>query len=423
MLELNYLRNNREVAVKALGRRNLDAFSSVAKILELDKKKRAIQFDIDSQKAMMNSISRSIGSLMKEGKKEDAEQKKEETTSLKQDIKKKEISLSSIEDQMKEFLVQLPNIPHALVKRGKTAEQNEIVFQEGEILDSPYLKPHWELAKKYDLMDFDLGTKVSGSGFVVRKGKGAALQRGLIQFFLKENIKAGYTEYAPPFLVNEDSAYGAAQLPDKEAQMYHITGDNLFLISTSEVPLTNLYRDSLLEEKELPIKMTAYSPCFRREAGSYGKDVRGLNRLHQFEKVEIVRIEKPRDSYQALDEMVEHVKGIMRKLELPFRILRLCGGDLGFASAMTYDFEAYSPAQKKWLEVSSVSNFESFQSNRLKLRYKTHEKKTQLCHTLNGSSLALPRIVAALLENRQTKKGIQIPEALHPYFEYKYIMV
>ena len=421
MLKLSYLRSHKEETVQALDKRNMDAAPLVAKILELDEKKRRIQFDMDTQKATMNSISRSIGALMKDGEKENAEQKKSETAVLKQKIKEKETSLSSIEEQLKEFLVQLPNAPHPLVKKGKTEDDNEIVFQEGKILDSAKLEPHWELAKKYDLMDFELGTKVSGSGFVVRKGKGAAFQRGLIQFFLQENIKAGYTEYAPPFVVSEISAFGTGQLPDKEAQMYHVTGDNLFLIPTSEVPLTNLYRDSLLEEKELPIKMTAYSPCFRREAGSYGKHVRGLNRLHQFEKVEVVRIEKPEDSYQALDDMVEHVKGLLRKLNLPFRIVRLCGGDLSFAAAMTYDFEVYSPAQERWLEVSSVSNFETFQSNRLKLRCKTPEKKTKLCHTLNGSSLALPRIVATLLENHQTEKGIRVPEVLHPYFGSEYI--
>ena len=421
MLELNYLRKYKEEVVKALDKRNLDACSLVEKILELDQQKRKTQFEMDTQKATMNSISRSIGTLIKEGKKESVEQKKRETAVFKQEIKEKEISLSTIEENLRDLLVQLPNTPHPLVSKGITEEDNEVIVQEGNIMEGSNLMPHWELAKKYDLMDFDLGAKVSGSGFVVRKGKGAAFQRGLIQFFLQENIEAGYTEYAPPFVVNETSAFGTGQLPDKENQMYHITGDNLFLIPTSEVPLTNLYRDSLLEEKELPIKMTAYSPCFRREAGSYGSHVRGLNRLHQFEKVELVRIEKPEDSYQALDQMVEHVKGLLTKLELPFRILRLCGGDLGFASAMTYDFEAYSPAQKRWLEVSSVSNFETFQSNRLKLRYRTNENKTLLCHTLNGSSLALPRIVATLLENHQTEKGIKVPEALHPYYRSEYI--
>ena len=415
MLQVAYIKDNKEKVLAGLKKRNFGKLELIDEIISLDESRKKIQFDLDSQLSEMNKISKDIGVLMKEGKKDEAENAKSQTLSLKESTKKLQQNLSETEEKLKLALYEVPNIPNDLVPVGTNEEDNLEVFKHTaheNIINNAL--PHWELTKKYDLIDFELGVKITGAGFPVYKGKGARLQRSLVQYFLDKNAEAGYMEIVPPFVVNEASGYGTGQLPDKEGQMYYINEDKLYLIPTSEVPVTNMYRDVLLNENQLPIKLTAYSPCFRREAGSYGKDVRGLNRLHQFEKVEIVRIERSENSYEALEEMVEHVKSLLESLQLTYRILRLCGGDLGFTSAITYDFEVWSAAQERWLEVSSVSNFETFQANRLKLRYKS-EGKNQLCHTLNGSSLALPRVLAALLENHQSEEGIKIPKVLVPY--------
>ncbi len=417
MLNLKFIQDNPELVVEKLKKKNFDASSIVSEIIDLYKQKNTLQGLADKAKSEMNQISKEIGVLFREGKKEEAEAAKERTSELKENIKQYDTDFAAIEEKVYELQVQLPNLPHESVPTGKGEEDNEVVKSVGEMpqLGEKAL-PHWELAAKYNLIDFELGVKLTGAGFPVYRGKGAQLQRALINFFLAEASKAGYEEIQPPLAVNEDSGFGTGQLPDKEGQMYHITEDNLYLIPTAEVPVTNIYRDVILDAKDLPYKNTAYSACFRREAGSYGKDVRGLNRLHQFDKVEIVQIAHPEKSYEILDQMVTHVEGLVQKLGLPYRILRLCGGDISFTSALTYDFEVYSAAQEKWLEVSSVSNFESFQANRLKLRFREEGvKKPQIAHTLNGSALALPRIVAALLENNQTPEGIKIPEVLVPY--------
>ncbi len=416
MLQLQKIRENKDEYIAALAKRNVDGNTLLEQALQVDEKRRATQTLLDNTLAESNSISKEIGMLFKSGKAEEANALKEKTVRLKEESKKLSDTLSNISTQLNQILYQIPNIPHPSVPAGNTDEDNEEVFREGEV---PKLVegalPHWELAKKYDIIDFELGVKITGAGFPVYKGKGARLQRALIAYFLDKNTEAGYTEMQVPHLVNEASGYGTGQLPDKEGQMYHIGEDNLYLIPTAEVPVTNMFRDEMLKETDLPIKYTGYTPCFRREAGSYGAHVRGLNRLHQFDKVEIVRVERPEHSYKALEEMVDHVKNILRELKLPFRILRLCGGDLGFTSALTYDFEVFSTAQDRWLEISSVSNFETFQANRLKLRFKDTDGKRQFAHTLNGSALALPRVLAGILENYQTEDGIQIPEVLVPY--------
>ncbi len=422
MLNIKFIQDNPELVVEKLKKKNFDASKIVTAIIELYKQKNKLQSEADSAKAEMNKISKAIGLLFREGKHEEASAAKARTSELKENIKNADEQFSVIEEKVNKLLVELPNLPNESVPFGKSAEDNEIVKSAGEIPQLENTLPHWELAAKYNLIDFELGVKLTGAGFPVYRGKGAQLQRALINFFLSEATKAGYEEVQPPFVVNEASGFGTGQLPDKEGQMYHVTADNLYLIPTAEVPVTNIYRDMILDVKDLPYKNTAYSACFRREAGSYGKDVRGLNRLHQFHKVEILQIAHPDKSYEVLEEMVKHVESLVQKLELPYRILRLCGGDMSFASALTYDFEVYSAAQKMWLEVSSVSNFESFQSNRLKLRYRDENtKKPQLAHTLNGSALALPRIVAALLENNQTPEGIKIPKVLVPYCGFEII--
>ncbi|MCQ2144973.1 MAG: serine--tRNA ligase [Bacteroidales bacterium] len=416
MLTLKLLRENPEFVIKKLAVKNFDATEIVAKINELDEKRRALQAEVDNCNAEQKKAAALIGGYMKAGQKAEAEAAKAEVAQLKAKSAELEAQAAANQAELDKTIVLLPNIPCDLVPEGKGAEDNVVVKMGNEIPDlGPDALPHWELAKKFDLIDFDLGVKITGAGFPVYKGKGARLQRALINFFLDINTEAGYLEVEPPVMVNEASGFGTGQLPDKEGQMYHATVDNFYMVPTAEVPVTNIYRDTILKESDFPVKMTAYTPCFRREAGSYGKDVRGLNRLHQFDKVEIVRIEKPEDSYAALDEMVAHVENIVKKLGLPYRILRLCGGDMSFTSAITYDFELYSAAQGRWLEISSVSNFESYQTNRLKCRYKDSEGKTQLCHSLNGSSLALPRVVATLLENCQKDGKIIIPEALRPY--------
>lgn len=417
MLNLKFIQDNPELVVEKLKRKNFDASEIVSTIIDLYTQKNKLQGEADAAKAEMNKISKEIGLLFREGKAEEANAAKVRTSEIKENIKNFDTDFAAIEEKVYELLVQLPNLPHESVPPGKGEEDNEVLKSVGEI---PTLHegalPHWELAAKYNLIDFELGVKITGAGFPVYRGKGAQLQRALINFFLAEASKAGYEEVQPPLLVNEASGFGTGQLPDKEGQMYHATEDNLYLIPTAEVPVTNIYRDVILDAKNLPYKNTAYSACFRREAGSYGKDVRGLNRLHQFDKVEIVQVAHPDKSYAILDEMVAHVEGLVAKLGLPYRVLRLCGGDVSFASALTFDFEVFSTAQEKWLEVSSVSNFESFQANRLKLRFREEGvKKPQLAHTLNGSALALPRIVAALLENNQTPEGIKIPEVLVPF--------
>jgi seryl-tRNA synthetase len=422
MLQIPFIRENKETVIAGLEKKYFgNAAQTVEKILTLDQQRRETQADLDNTLARQNVLAKQIGGLMKEGKKEEAEAAKAETASLKVRSKELEDGLKDLEKAQFEVLVLLPNLPHASVPAGRTPEENEEIFSEGTI---PILAedalPHWDLIKKYDIIDFELGNKISGAGFPVYKGKGARIQRAMINFFLDEALKAGYNEVQPPIVINEDSGFGTGQLPDKEGQMYYVTEDNLYLIPTAEVPITNIYRDVIVSESELPIKNVGYTPCFRREAGSWGAHVRGLNRLHQFDKVEIVQIRKPEESYQALEQMVEHVKGLLQKLELPYRILRLCGGDMSFASALTFDFEVYSAAQKRWLECSSVSNFETFQANRLKCRYKV-DGKTQLLHTLNGSALALPRILAAILENNQTPDGIRIPKALQPYCGFETI--
>lgn len=422
MLELQNIREKKEEVLKRLQKRNQDFAPTIEKILELDAQRRKTQNEMDAQLAEMNKISKEVGSLMQQKKIEEANAAKEKTGALKQSSQELKEKLAEFEKEQNQLLYTIPNTPNEIVPNGKTPEDNLEVFKNGSIPTlSENAKPHWELTTQYDLIDFELGVKITGAGFPVYKGKGAKLQRALINFFLDEADKAGYKEVMPPLMVNADSGFGTGQLPDKEGQMYHSTIDDLYLIPTAEVPLTNIYRDVIVSEKEFPIKITGYTPCFRREAGSYGKDVRGLNRLHQFDKVEIVQIEHPDRSYQTLDTMVEHVKNLLIKLELPFRILRLCGGDMGFTSALTYDFEVYSTAQKRWLEVSSTSNFETFQANRLKLRFKDSEGKTRFAHTLNGSALALPRIVASLLENNQTDEGIRIPKALVPYTGFEWI--
>ncbi|WP_040252430.1 serine--tRNA ligase [Psychroserpens mesophilus] len=416
MLQVAFIREHKEDIIKRLAKRNMDATEMIDNVIGLDEDRRALQTQLDNTLAESNSLSKEIGNLFKSGKAAEANVLKEKTTQLKEDSKTLSEQLNAKSDALNNLLYKIPNVPNSIVPSGDTDEDNEEVFREGDIpvLHSEAL-PHWELAKKYDIIDFELGNKITGAGFPVYKGKGARLQRALIAYFLDKNTAAGYTEYQLPHLVNEASGFGTGQLPDKEGQMYHVTEDNLYLIPTAEVPATNLFRDNLLAESEMPISITGYTPCFRREAGSYGAHVRGLNRLHQFDKVEILRVEHPNRSYDALTEMVEHVKTILQELKLPYRILRLCGGDLGFTSALTYDFEVFSTAQDRWLEISSVSNFETFQANRLKLRFKNSEGKTELCHTLNGSSLALPRVLAGILENYQTEDGIQIPEVLIPY--------
>ena len=416
MLQIGFIRENQEKVIKALTKRIIDATITVHEVVSLDEKRRSNQVELDNILSETNKLSKDIGDLMKAGEKSKAEILKLKVHLLKEKSK----NLSEIADDLAKELIDklytLPNLPADLVPVGKTPEENQNIFQHGEI---PNLhegaQPHWELVKKYDIIDFELGNKITGAGFPVYKGKGAKLQRALITYFLDKNTDAGYLEYQVPHLVNEASAYGTGQLPDKEGQMYHDATDDLYLIPTAEVPVTNLFRDVIINENDLPILATAYTPCFRREAGSYGAHVRGLNRLHQFDKVEIVRVEHPDNSYEALEGMVEHIKNILEELKLPYRILRLCGGDMGFASAMTYDFEVFSTAQDRWLEISSVSNFETFQSNRLKLRYKDKDGKNQLAHTLNGSSLALPRVLAGILENYQTIYGIVIPEVLRKY--------
>ena len=422
MLELHTIRESKEQVIAALSKRGLDAREQIEHIQALDESRRALQTELDALLAESNALAKEIGSLFKAGKAAEAEGLKARTAELKEQSKSIQETLNEKADALTAALYQLPNTPHDSVPAGRSEADNKEIFTSPNTLVLPEdALPHWDLAKKYDLIDFELGVKIAGAGFPVYKGKGARLQRALISFFLDRNIESGYQEIKPPHLVNEASGYGTGQLPDKEGQMYHVTADNLYLIPTAEVPVTNLLRDVLLQESELPITMTAYTPCFRREAGSYGSDVRGLNRLHQFDKVEIVRVEKPENSYQALEGMVAHVKTLLEALELPYRILQLCAGDLGFTSALTYDFEVYSAAQKRWLEISSVSNFETFQSNRLKLRIKDAHGKKQLAHTLNGSALALPRVLAALLENHQTAEGIRIPKALVKYTQFDQI--
>lgn len=416
MLTLNTIKENPEEVIRRLAIKNFDATQVIARVLELDKTRRNTQASLDSSLAELKTLSATIGQLMKEGKKEEAEAIKAKTGEIKEANKYLEAAMKAAETEITDILLTVPNMPCNAVPPGKGAEENVVERMGGIVPELPEdALPHWELAKKYNLIDFELGVKITGAGFPVYRGKGARLQRALINFFLEKARNAGYEEIQPPYVVNAASGYGTGQLPDKEGQMYHCNEDDLYLIPTAEVPVTNIYRDTILNEDDLPIKNTAYSACFRREAGSYGKDVRGLNRLHQFDKVEIVRIDTPEHSYQSLDEMIAHVESLVQALELPYRILRLCGGDMSFTSAITFDFEVFSAAQKRWLEVSSVSNFESYQANRLKCRYKSGDKKPQLAHTLNGSALALPRIVAALLENNQTPEGIRIPKALVPY--------
>ena len=416
MLALQYIRENKNTVLKGLEKRGFKSLDLIDKIIDLDQQRRSIQTKLDSHLSDSNQMAKEIGNLFKSGETEKANTLKEKSTAAKELTKQLQEQLQKVSSELLELRTQIPNIPDESVPSGNTEEDNEEVFRAGEIpeLDSKAL-PHWDLASKYDLIDFELGNKITGAGFPVYKGKGARLQRGLINYFLDRNTAAGYKEVQVPHLVNEDSGFGTGQLPDKEGQMYHVQNDNLYLIPTAEVPITNLYRNSLLNVSELPIALTGYTPCFRREAGSYGAHVRGLNRLHQFDKVEIVRIEEPKNAMNALDSMVDHVKSILNELGLPYRVLKLCGGDLGFTSALTYDFEVYSTAQKRWLEISSVSTFNSFQAERLQLRYKDKEGKKQSVHTLNGSSLALPRVIAGLLENYQTEEGIKIPKVLVPY--------
>ena len=422
MLEINFIKENKDLVVKSLSKRNLDSSSMIESVIEIDIKKRKIQTELDSILHQLNLISKDIGDLFKKGLQKDAQILKEKTVKLKENSKKLNEDLITTKEELQSILNKIPNIPHELVPIGKSEEDNVEIFSDGDI---PKLMegslPHWEIAKKYDIIDFELGNKITGAGFPVYKGKGAKLQRALISFFLDMNTQAGYNEVQVPHLINEQSGFGTGQLPDKEGMMYYINEDNLYLIPTAEVPATNIFRDEIVLESDLPKLLTSYTPCFRREAGSYGAHVRGLNRLHQFDKVEILRVEHPNNSYAALDTMVEHVKSIINKLKLPYRILKLCGSDLGFTSSLTYDFELFSAGQSKWLEVSSVSNFETFQANRLKLRFKNKSGKTQLAHTLNGSSLALPRVLATLLENNQTPNGIIIPDVLVPYTGFSII--
>ncbi|MDA0178189.1 serine--tRNA ligase [Mesoflavibacter profundi] len=422
MLQLPFIRENKDAIINRLAVRNIDAKPLIDQVISLDENRRTLQAQLDNVLAESNSISKEIGMLYKSGKAEEANALKAKTSDLKESSKTLSEQLNDTVNNLNEVLYQIPNVPHESVPSGNTDEDNEEVYKEGEIpkLHGEAL-PHWELAKKYDIIDFELGNKITGAGFPVYKGKGARLQRALIAYFLDKNTAAGYTEFQFPHLVNEASGFGTGQLPDKEGQMYHVTGDNLYLIPTAEVPGTNIFRDVILNESDLPIGITGYTPCFRREAGSYGAHVRGLNRLHQFDKVEIIRVEHPDNSYNALDSMVNHVKDILKELKLPYRILRLCGGDIGFTSALTFDFEVFSTAQDRWLEISSVSNFETFQANRLKLRFKNKDGKNELAHTLNGSSLALPRVLAGILENYQTEKGIKIPDVLVPYTGFEWI--
>lgn len=416
MLQVPFIRENQELVIERLKKRNIDTTEMITEVIKLDEERRQIQTELDNTLAESNALSKEIGILYQSGKADQANAIKDKTAQLKEDSKALNDNLNSTTEALEELLYKIPNVPNDIVPSGNSEEDNEEVFREGDIPQLPKdALPHWELAKKYDIIDFELGNKITGAGFPVYKGKGAKLQRALINYFLDKNTGAGYDEVQVPHLVNEASGFGTGQLPDKEGQMYHVTEDNLYLIPTAEVPATNIFRGDLLAENELPKAITAYTPCFRREAGSYGAHVRGLNRLHQFDKVEILRVEHPDRSYEALDEMVEHVKTILRELKLPYRILKLCGGDLGFTSALTYDFEVFSTAQDRWLEISSVSNFETFQANRLKLRFKNSDGKSQLAHTLNGSSLALPRVLAGILENYQTKNGIKIPDVLVPY--------
>ncbi len=423
MLQLPHIKSNDQAVIKGLKKKRFpDAEATISQVLELDDKRRSVQSGLDSILNELNQISRSIGSLMKDGKQEEAELAKQTTKDLKEKSKALGDTLSDVQTQLEELLYTIPNIPHEDVPEGTTSEDNPIIYEWGEVPSlSDNALPHWELIEKYDIIDFKLGNKITGAGFPVYKGKGARLQRALISFFLDEAEKAGYTEIQPPILINADSGRATGQLPDKEGQMYQLMDEDYYLIPTAEVPITNIYRNTIINNEDLPIKNVGYTSCFRREAGSWGAHVRGLNRLHQFDKVEIVEIHKPDDSYNALDKMCDYVKGLLKNLELPFRMIRLCGGDLGFTSAMTYDMEVYSAAQKKWLEVSSVSNFETYQSNRLKLRYKDESGKNILLHTLNGSALALPRIVAAILENNQTDEGIKIPEELVKYTGFQMI--
>ena len=422
MLQLQVLRQNPQAVKDRLAIKHFAETHLVNAIIALDDERKKLQLEFDNNQAKLNSVSKEIGALMAKGQKEEAEIKKQEVATLKSSLQPVSEKLNIVEKQLHDELIKLPNLPSALVPLGKTAADNVIVREGGVKPQLPAGSvPHWDLIKKYDIVDFETAAKITGSGFALFKGKGAKLQRALIQYFLDYNTAAGYTEYHPPFIVNEASAYGTGQLPDKEGQMYYMPEDKLYMIPTSEIPVTNIYRDQMVKEENLPIKMTAYSPCFRREAGSFGKDVRGLNRVHQFEKVEIVQLVHPDKSYEVLDEMVTHIEKLLSSLELPYRILRLCGGDMSFASAITYDFEVYSAAQERWLEVSSVSNFETFQSNRMKIRFKDVNGKSQLVHTLNGSSLALPRIIACLLENNQTENGIKLPEIIQSYFGAKII--
>lgn len=417
MLQINYIRQHTALVKERLVVKNFTNLQLVDELLQLDEELRKQKIATEELQALMNAASKEIGMLMGKGDRVAADAKKTAVASWKDNLASNKSILEKLEKDFNELVLQLPNLPHASVPPGKTPAENELVNDGGtipQLMDGA--KPHWELIKDYDIVDFETGAKLTGSGFPLYKGKGARLQRALVQYFLDYNTSAGYTEYAPPLMVNEASAYGTGQLPDKEGQMYHITADGFYLIPTSEVPLTNIYNNEIIKEAELPVKMTAFTPCFRREAGSFGADVRGLNRLHQFDKVEIVQLVHPDKSYEVLEEMVNHIERLLQFLELPYRILRLCGGDMSFTSALTYDFEVYSAAQQKWLEVSSVSNFESFQTNRMKIRYKNEEGKTQLLHSLNGSSLALPRIVAALLENNQQEDGIHLPKILHSYF-------
>jgi seryl-tRNA synthetase len=422
MLQVPFIRDNKDLVIERLAKRNIDATQMINDVILFDEERRALQAELDNTLAESNKLSKEIGVLYKSGEAEKATVLKAKTTDLKKLVETLKENLSTKAEDLNQLLYKIPNVPNAIVPKGNTDEDNEETFREGDI---PVLHdgalPHWELAKKYDIIDFELGNKITGAGFPVYKGKGARLQRALIAYFLDKNTAAGYTEYQLPHLVNEASGFGTGQLPDKEGQMYHVTGDNLYLIPTAEVPGTNIFRNVVLPENDLPVGITGYTPCFRREAGSYGAHVRGLNRLHQFDKVEILRVEHPTKSYEALDGMVAHVKEILRELKLPYRILRLCGGDLGFTSALTYDFELFSTAQDRWLEISSVSNFETFQANRLKLRFKNSNGKNELAHTLNGSALALPRVLAGILENCQTEEGIVIPEVLVPYTGFKII--
>ncbi|MFN8699688.1 MAG: serine--tRNA ligase [Flavobacteriales bacterium] len=416
MLTVPYIRENKELVLAGLAKRNKDFYAVIDQILEADYARKRTQSDLDANLAEANRLAKEIGDLMKQGKKEEAEQRKAANSSLKEKSRELEASLAAHEEKLKQLLYIVPNVPHTSVPEGKTPDDNVEVFKWGSMPAlGDFRKPHWDLIQDFDLIDFELGTKITGAGFPVYKGKGARLQRAMINYFLDKAQEAGYKEFMPPLMVNEASGIGTGQLPDKEGQMYHVTADDLYLIPTAEVPLTNLYRDVLLKEEELPVKMTGYTPCFRREAGSWGAHVRGLNRLHQFDKVEIVQLVHPSKSYEVLEDMVNHVKELLKDLDLHFRIIRLCGGDMGFTSALTYDFEVYSGAQERWLEVSSTSNFETFQSNRLKCRFKGADGKSQLVHTLNGSALALPRILAALLENNYDGKSIRIPDVLVPY--------